>query len=555
LNDLLIALGLALLAAFVFWTTPEFAASLPQDAPDYAIPAVNLLERGRLVVSAYGHDFPPAHPPGMPLLLLPSYILFGYFPGNGIYAVLLCSVSTVVLTYIIGVKLGGRLCGCSAALFLIAHHGFWQFSRKIMSEVPSALFGIAVFALLLKIRDRKRPGLACLAIGAILGFAITIRNDNVLLLVPAALLLAWEGAGRERLQRVGLTLVGMVPFLIGLAVYDQVTFGSPWRTGYHYWGGAGSAKRPLFSAGYITKSGFLRLVPIIDPKNAEGNGTLLIKSLLDQSDTTQIFGLGAGALWHLPGFRLYQTVVLLRTTLGAIGLLACLVGWRTNRLRQRFLLWLVLITFAYVGFFLMYYYRDERFLVRLVPVFCLADGVGVAALLAKWPSKCARATVLVVVGALIGRFMLWNAQMGFPTGDQQGIYETLTWVASQIEPNAVVVSNFSPLWVDAYIIHGTHRIAVPLGHKYEIPVFIGGDLTPTFISPFVASRDPERLRELLHSGLPVYWLIESPWREQAADELETLARSFRLTALASAKSRSRADHPFFGRVDDLPQQH
>jgi 4-amino-4-deoxy-L-arabinose transferase-like glycosyltransferase len=154
LNDLLIALGLALLAAFVFWTTPEFAASLPQDAPDYAIPAVNLLERGRLVVSAYGHDFPPAHPPGMPLLLLPSYILFGYFPGNGIYAVLLCSVSTVVLTYIIGVKLGGRLCGCSAALFLIAHHGFWQFSRKIMSEVPSALFGIAVFALLLKIRDR-----------------------------------------------------------------------------------------------------------------------------------------------------------------------------------------------------------------------------------------------------------------------------------------------------------------------------------------------------------------------------------------------------------------
>jgi hypothetical protein len=86
-------------------------------------------------------------------------------------------------------------------------------------------------------------------------------------------------------------------------------------------------------------------------------------------------------------------------------------------------------------------------------------------------------------------------------------------------------------------------------------VFIGGDLTPTFISPFVASRDPERLRELLHSGLPVYWLIESPWREQAAPELEPLARSFRLTALASAKSRSRADHPFFGRVDDLPQQH
>ena len=101
-NDVLIALGLALLASFAFWAAPRFAGNLPQDGPDYAIPAVNLLERGRLVVSAYGHDFPPSHPPGMPLLLLPAYILFGHMLGNGIYAILFCSIATVALTYFIG---------------------------------------------------------------------------------------------------------------------------------------------------------------------------------------------------------------------------------------------------------------------------------------------------------------------------------------------------------------------------------------------------------------------------------------------------------------------
>ncbi len=558
LGDIQIALALALLASCLFWTTPRFAASLPQDAADYAIPAVKLLEHGRLVLSAYGRDFPPMHPPGISLLLAPAYVLFGHFLGNGIYAVLLCSVSTIALTYIIGVKLGGRLCGCSAALFLVSNYCFWQYSQKIMSEVPTTFFGVVVLALCLTIRDWKRSGLVCLAIGATIGFAVTIRNDNILLLAPAALLLAWEGARQERLQRLWFSLVGMAPFLIGLAAYNQVTFGHPWQTGYHYWSGAGNINQPGFSVGYITKSGFMRLQGIKPANNqvVYGNGTLYLGSLLNQADTTQIFRLPVHKL--SPFTRLYQTEALLRTALGAIGLLACLVGWRTNSLRQRFFVWLVLITFAYVGFYSMYFYRDERFLLRLVPAFCLANGLGVEALLAKWPSWRARAALLVAVGAQIVGFMLWDVGIGLPPGEQFENHQALTFLSSKIEANAVVVSNFNPFLVDAYLIHGTHRIAVPLGTNSETRAFIGDDSTSTIFSPFVASRDPERLRELLHSGLPVYWLIDRPWQHQPASddysELNTLAQSFDVLLLGTVEFRSQDYQPLFGRIVDKQQQ-
>ncbi len=339
LGDGPIVLGLVLLAAFAFWATPQFAGNLSQDGFDYAIPAVNLLERGRLVVSAYGHDFPPCHPLGMPLLLLPAYMVFGHLLGNGIYAVLFCSIGTVALTYVIGVKLGGRLCGCVAALFLIANHGFWQYSRKIMSDVPSTFLGVAVLALSLTIGDRKRPGLICLAIGGILGFAITVRNDNALLFLPVVVLLIWDAAWLERLRRVGLCLIGIAPFLVGLAAYDKVTFGSPWLTGLQYWGIARDSKepKPLFSLGYVTKSGFMRLNQLTEavPGLIEGNGIYYTKSLLSEADTTPIFS-DPRVYMPVPGRDLYEMLVVCRTALGVVGLAACLAGWRTKPLRLRF---------------------------------------------------------------------------------------------------------------------------------------------------------------------------------------------------------------------------
>jgi 4-amino-4-deoxy-L-arabinose transferase-like glycosyltransferase len=200
----MIILGLILFACFSFYTTPEFAANLPEDGADSAIPALNLVERGKLVLTAYGHDFPPSHPFGVSLLLVPAYVMAGHFLGNGVYSILFCALGSIVVTYILGVKLGGRWCGSFAALFLITHYGFWQYSQKIMSEVPSVLLLTSVLALVLSIREKHEAGFRCVAAGAILGFAVTVRYDNLLWFAPTAALLLVAGSAGASASRGAL---------------------------------------------------------------------------------------------------------------------------------------------------------------------------------------------------------------------------------------------------------------------------------------------------------------------------------------------------------------
>lgn len=553
--DVLIIAALCLVAWLGYFATPQFAADLPQDGVDFAVSALNLLERGRLAVSAYGHDFPSRHPFGTSLLLLPSYMILGHFLGNGIYSLFCCAFGTIALTYALGVRLGGRLCGCIAALFLITNHGFWQYSQKIMSEVPSVFLATAVLALLLASRNRKRPGLMWLAAGGVIGFALTVRYDNMLLLAPSLALLPWEDTWRQRMRRVGALVVGMAPFIIALGVYHQITYGRPWRTSYRYWGLAGTISQPLFSPEYITKASFMRL-RLVEPGSAdivEGNGVFYPKSLLAESDTTRIFG--PPLYWQLPGRRLFQILALFRSALGITGFVACLIGWRTHASRRQFLLWLVVFTVTSVVFYMLYNWQEERFLLRLVPEFCLANAIGVSLLFTLWPSKVARAMVVALVGASTFRLALLNLGAGFPSGNDAGLYSTLSHAGQYMESNAVVVSDFDPLRVDAYLIRGTDRLAVPLDLRSGVNLFIGDDVSPTHLHPFVASEDPARLRELIHSGRPVYWLIKDPWTKKGLAEVETLRKSFRLEVMAADSGNDGIKHPFFGRVEEAAAKH
>ena len=551
--DLVIVLGLLLLAGYTFYVTPDFAANLPQDGGDFAVSAVNLLERGRPVVSAYGHNFPSSHPFGTSLLLLPAYVLLGHNLGNGIYSILFCALATIALTYAIGVRLGGRLCGCFAALFLITHYGFWEYSQKIMSDVPSAFLATAALALLLATGEARRAGLFRGAAGALLGFAVLVRYDSILMLVPAMLVLPWDGIWRDRARRAGSLLAGVAPFLIVLAVYNQATFGRPWRTSYHYWGAEMYTNRPLYSVEYITRPGFMRLRAIQEPYPGqtilEGNGTFYLKSLLAESDTTRIFG--HPLYWQLPGRMIYQTMALARTAFGVIGMIACCVVWRTNFLRSQFARWLIAATVLYVVFFLPLASQEERYLLRLVPVFCVASAIGVTVLFDQWPNKVARAAVVGLATTLIVAFAFFNWQMGFPSGSELYVYGTLTETARQIESNAVVISNFDPIRVDAFMIRGTDRMAVPLSAERPISLFIGNDSKPTSMEPFVASKDPEQVRALLQNGRPVYWLINNPWSGRPSTDLEELARSFRLQVLATASIDGGTQRPYFGRVYNI----
>jgi hypothetical protein len=213
-------------------------------------------------------------------------------------------------------------------------------------------------------------------------------------------------------------------------------------------------------------------------------------------------------------------------------------------------LWLATATVVSVCFYLPYRWQEERFLLRLVPGFCLADGVGVVMLFDRWRTPIVRTVVSVVVAVAIGAFAVYNWQMGFPSGNNSHLYETLTGVARQIESNAVVVTNFEMQRFNSYVIQGTQRMAVPLSRDNGRVMYVGRDASPTVLHPFIAVESPNRLRELVDSGRPVYWLVNNPWSGEPPVALEALERSFRLQVLGTVSVNGGGEQPYFGLVRD-----
>ena len=492
-----------LIASFIYLrSSPEFAANLPQDAVDFVVPALNFVERGSIVTSCYGRDYGPAHPFGMPLLLAPAYLIFGRFPGNGIYAILFFALAAIMVVYFIGRQLGGRLCGCIAAMFLATHHGFHEYAGKIMSEVPSIFLLALIFLWLLRLRGSNRTIWGYCGIGALAGFAIAVRWDNVLVLVPVLALL-FRDSLKSSIKRVACVCIGLIPWFAALGFYNHTHFGGPLRTGYHYWGSAGTGARPLFSLRYATARGYWgnHGNPEGFVKAPDGNLMLSMKTLFDEADITLTFS--SSPRWGNKPRHMYQAFVIARTMLGLIGLAWCFRWWRRRPSAQAAGLWFISFSIAMIPFYSSYFWQEERFLLRLVPFFCVLNAIGPAALLAsiqEWRSPGrAEATfgVTVLVCGLMSALAYFSASKLVPQCDDNlQLYQEMHSASSIMESNAVVVTDWDPFRPNLYIIKGTQRTLIPLSKDAR--------------APFVASEEPGKLVALSRQGSPVYLLLRDP---------------------------------------------
>jgi len=190
-SDAAALLALLAVAAVSFWPNRTIAAdNLLSDTADYVLPAINFLRGKGMVIFAAGHKFPPNHVFGFSLLLCPMYLVLGFYPGNGVYVVFALALACVALTHWIGRKLFNKETGFLAALFLTVSCGFRQNVQMIAPDAISALFCLSAHALLIKIfENRPRSIWLWFLLGQSLGFALTLRPDNVLFLLPVAALL------------------------------------------------------------------------------------------------------------------------------------------------------------------------------------------------------------------------------------------------------------------------------------------------------------------------------------------------------------------------------
>ena len=509
LVDYLLLIALMLCAFFCLRTTPEFAANLPQDAGDFAAPAVNLIEKSQLSVNWFGGTIPPSHQLGLPLLLVPSYLIFGHFLGNGIYTILCCALLSVVAVYWIGRQLAGRICGCLAALFLISHHGFHQFAQKIMSEVPSMMLMALALGLLLYLRNRKLTYLGYISVGVLAGTAFAIRVENALIFLPIFAVLV-AGTPHQWVRRTVGVAVGVTPWLLALLMFNKVHHGSAVRTGfhdYHHFKSALSVSDalPLFSSRYLTARGYIQAhgYSNINTQAWDGNPLALAESTLSQVDNTSSFA--HPSKWGNKPKRIYETAIGLRSILGFVGLFWCFFQWRRNPSAKLMGVWFVVLFLSLFGFFAFFWWQEERYLLRLVPFLCVLNGIGPAVLLNSLQRRqsaiyteavfCTTTAVL----ALIGFLAYYSLTQQVPQSDDNLVlYESMRRAGEVMESNAVVVTNWDPVRPDAYIIRGTQRKLLPL-IDYDDH------------APFVVAKSPDKLLSLMLSGRPAYLLLRNPF--------------------------------------------
>ena len=184
----LVAFGIRLVLAksqteFAHWPDGEYYLSI----------ARNLLHSGEYRNGAGPFPLAPLQSdvgftsfwlPGYPLVLAGSFWLFGATPVALFVVQALLGTLTVLVTGLLGLRLGGRPVGlCAAALVAISPLQLAQVTR-VASETLAALLFVVIAWLLVRVLDRVRSGaprfLDLALLGAAVGFGILSRSAFVL---------------------------------------------------------------------------------------------------------------------------------------------------------------------------------------------------------------------------------------------------------------------------------------------------------------------------------------------------------------------------------------
>lgn len=180
-------------------------------------------------------------------------------------------------------------------------------------------------------------------------------------------------------------------------------------------------------------------------------------------------------------------------------------------------------------------------MLRLAPLFCLLNGIAIAAAM-QWIERTSlrcqsEARILLVsavsvVCTIFACFSQFN--LIYQGDDNILLYSMMRQASSQIESNAIVVTNWDPLRVDVHMIQKTDRLCIPLSKRFALSRWLRSDSEPVPMYPFTAFEDSAQLAKLMYQKRPVYILIREPFDyHPPPPELAVLAQYFKLTPLGS----------------------
>jgi hypothetical protein len=297
---------------------------------------------------------PPRYPPGYPILLTPFAAADHVNVGVRVAAVLL-----VLAVAWAAFELGGPWAATIAVLLTIAGRFTRQSAYLVLSDAFAAALAVAILPLV-----RRRTPTAIYAAGFVAGYGVVVRDSGLLILGCLLLVLS----GRDRIR----VLLGALPPVAGLAIYQWATFGRPWRTGYNYW----LPHLTSFAGRFIAAHPLLSDGPYAIPDQAHQRFANWACHLISCHAQTAV-----GPLGGLPNWFFYPLVIagffwiFSLPFITLLGLASAVRWWREPPAR-----FALLLTVTTVAFYLPYFYQAVRFMAAPAMMLVVWCAVGVARL-------------------------------------------------------------------------------------------------------------------------------------------------------------------------------
>ena len=234
-------LPLLLLIATIWMARSPYSASnleVPPDSVEYALAPAQVLETGHYQIMIEGRGLPPRYPPWFPLtVILPVYAVLGTEPGNAIFGITLLAVAGVGIAWAIGRRIGGSVGGILAGLGVLSLPAYCGWATQVMSDVPCTALVLGGCWLFLRIRARGASPqvLAFWGAGCLTAMATLFRPVSAAMLLPFAVAAIAPWNFRRALSRTAGLVFPMLGAAAATFAYNQATFGSPLRNGYHFW--------------------------------------------------------------------------------------------------------------------------------------------------------------------------------------------------------------------------------------------------------------------------------------------------------------------------------
>lgn len=237
----LLAFSLFLLVAgFLIHLPSELGASLaiPPDSNEYSIGLANLIEHGKFGFTLNGEWYPSRYAPWFSLsCLTPAYLLFWGDIFSLHWAILAFALLFLVMSYKFAHIAGLGKWAFVCAVIPLFIPDFVYYSRLVMTEIPyAAILALSAIAFV-RFADAESPSLKfCFGAGTLVAWAGAVRASGLPMLGLFAVVLLSKKTGLWwKAVSVLVLSIPAIAYEAANLIYNKCVFGSPFRSGYHFW--------------------------------------------------------------------------------------------------------------------------------------------------------------------------------------------------------------------------------------------------------------------------------------------------------------------------------